>query len=213
MVSAAAPPITRLVLIRHGEANSNVAQIFGGHQTCTGLSPLGREQCEQLRDRLARTGELRGATHLYASTLPRARETAEIIAPALGLDVVEDDELHELDPGEADGITFAEYGKRFMADADWNNDPSRPVAPGGESWTGFIDRAAGALVRLAETHPGETIVAACHGGIVEASMIRLLGLTVEFRRNRFETINSSITEWSRRANLWRLVRYNDAAHL
>ena len=100
-----------------------------------------------------------------------------------------------------------------MADADWNNDPSRPVAPGGESWTGFIDRAAGALVRLAETHPGETIVAACHGGIVEASMIRLLGLTVEFRRNRFETINSSITEWSRRANLWRLVRYNDAAHL
>lgn len=206
------PSVTRLILIRHGEADANTAQIFGGPKSCTGLSDLGRKQCELLRDRLVRTGELAGAAALYCSNLPRARETAEIIAPALGLPVVEDPDLHELDPGEADGLHFEEWAEQYGA-VRWDEDIHRPMAPGGESWAAFLDRAAGALIRLAETHTGDTIVAACHGGIVEASMIRLLGLTVEYRWNRFQTINTSLTEWSLRRDLWRLVRYNDAAHL
>ena len=39
-----------------------------------------------LRDRLALTGELAGADALYASVLPRAIETAELLAPALVAD-------------------------------------------------------------------------------------------------------------------------------
>lgn len=51
-------------------------------------------QAERLRDRLARTGEIT-ADVLIASPLPRARQTAEMLAPALGLMVTLDAEMEE----------------------------------------------------------------------------------------------------------------------
>ena len=74
--------MTRLVLIRHGESVATVERRIGGVRTCAGLSPLGRKQAEALAARLARTGELK-ADAVVASTMRRAVETAEIIAPAL----------------------------------------------------------------------------------------------------------------------------------
>ena len=51
--------VTRLVLVRHAESMATVRRIVGGPRSCTGLSELGRRQAEALRDRLARTGEVR----------------------------------------------------------------------------------------------------------------------------------------------------------
>jgi 2,3-bisphosphoglycerate-dependent phosphoglycerate mutase len=75
---------TRLVMIRHGESRVTVDRVIGGPRTCSGLSELGGRQVERLRDRLAETGELE-ATVLYASSYARAIETAEMIAPVLGV--------------------------------------------------------------------------------------------------------------------------------
>ena len=210
------PPATRLVLVRHGEAECNVAKRFGGPLGCTGLSSEGRRQVERLRDRLLRTGELADATALYASTLPRAIETAEILNEALGHDEVPTDErVCELHPGEADNMTFVDYESTYFAEGSgrWRDDPSVPTAPGGESWTGFLDRVEAALVDLTDRHAGGTVVVACHGGVVDASMLRFLAMGEGYRAGRFLTDNASMTEWIRRGDRWRLVRYNDAAHL
>ena len=214
-MSDPSPPVTRIVLVRHGEAECNVAQRFGGPLGCSGLSDRVRTQVARLRDRVRRTAELADATRLYASTLPRAIETAEILNEALGLDLETDERLCELHPGEADNMTFADYSTTFYREgsARWRDDPSIPTAPGGESWTAFLDRAVGALHDLTDRHAGETIVVACHGGIVDASMLELLGMGRTYVPARFVTENSSLTEWTRRARRWRLVRYNDAAHL
>ena len=164
-------PVTRLVLVRHGEAECNVAKRFGGPLGCTGLSEHGRTQVERLRDRLARTGELADATVLYASTLPRAIETAEILNDALGgLDLRTDERLCELHPGEADNMTFVDYESTYYAEGSgrWRDDPTVPTAPGGESWTGFVERVRAGLDDLTREHAGETIVVACHGGVVDA---------------------------------------------
>lgn len=209
-------PVTRLVLVRHGEAECNVAKRFGGPLGCTGLSDHGRTQVERLRDRLARTGELADASVLYASTLPRAIETAEILNDALGgLDLRTDERLCELHPGEADNMTFVDYESTFYAEGSgrWRDDPTVPTAPGGESWTGFVERVRAGLDDLTRAHAGETIVVACHGGVVDASMLQFLQMDEGYRAARFVTTNSSMTEWTRRAERWRLVRYNDAAHL
>ncbi|TML43349.1 MAG: histidine phosphatase family protein, partial [Actinobacteria bacterium] len=94
--------VTRLVLIRHGLAQCAVDSIVGGIKGCTGLAPDGRTQAERLRDRLLRTGELRDADAVYTSVLPRAIETAEIIAPGLGrageAPAKQDADLCELNP-------------------------------------------------------------------------------------------------------------------
>jgi len=82
-IGAGSPSATRLVLVRHGEAVCNVSGVCGGRIGCQGLTDRGRAQVEALRDRLLVTGELAGTDVLYASLLPRAIETAELLAPAL----------------------------------------------------------------------------------------------------------------------------------
>lgn len=208
--------MTDIVLVRHGEAECNVARRFGGPMGCTGLSDLGRQQSRLLRDRLVKTEELAGASALYASTLPRAIETGEILAGVFPEVAMRTDErLCELHPGEADNMSFTEYDSLYFAEGSgrWSEDPTIPTAPGGESWAGFLDRVSGVLCDLAEAHDDETIVVVCHGGVIEASLLQFLVMGGPYRFARFITENASMTEWSRSEDRWRLVRYNDSAHL
>src|SRR5450759_1486061 len=84
------PLMTQLYLIRHGEAMGAIKGFVGDG----GLSSLGVQQAEQLRDRLLATKEI-AADVLIASTLPRAQQTAQIIAPALGVPVQSADAIQE----------------------------------------------------------------------------------------------------------------------
>lgn len=200
------------MLIRHGESNVTVEQRIGGHRACTGLSPLGRKQAEALADRLRRTGELR-ATALVASTLRRAIETAEIIAPALGaLAVQQDPRVCEHEPGdECDGMTYREFLDRYPYE-EWPDEPYHRGFPGGETLADFHHRAAAALHDLAYRHHGGTVVIACHGGVIDVAMRSLLRLPATGAFDLY-TLNTSITEFVRGERRWKLVRYNDAAHL
>jgi probable phosphoglycerate mutase len=203
---------TRVVLVRHGEARCNVEGVVGGPRGCRGLTTLGRRQVEELAERLAGSGELADVDALYSSVLPRAIETAEILATALGhrgpLVPVTDCGLCELHPGEADGLTWEEYGERFP-EPDWDVDPSRPLAPGGESWTAFVERASSAVARLADSHPGRTVVVACHAGVIESTMVRFL--PVDRSRLGLRTAHASLTAWERDGDRWLLERYNDVS--
>lgn len=206
--------MTRIVLIRHGQALAFTEQVVAGHG-CKGLSDHGRTQATLLRDRLMRTDELRDATAYYASLMRRAHETAEIIAPGVGdgsLEIRQDCGLCEQHPGEADGILWSEYDERYGGiDTILREDRSRIGAPGSESVDMMIERVGDALERLAKEHEGETVVVACHGGVIGCSFEALagvrLGTLVRF------TDNTAITEWKHGDFGWELVRYNDAAHL
>jgi probable phosphoglycerate mutase len=209
---------TRLVLVRHGQSQATVDRVAGGDRGCRGLTPLGVNQAEALRDRLVATGELATATALLSSTLPRALETAEVLASALGLTVVADRDLRELDPGDGDGLTWDEWEQRF-GDIRAEVEPYRPLAPGGESWAEFELRVGRTLTRLVLEHAGGEVVVACHGGIIGGSLAVLLGLSGYGPRAVISEVqNTSITEWMcaqgpSRAPAWRLVRFNDAGHL
>lgn len=210
---------TRLVLVRHGEAHCNVSGVCGGPVGCRGLTDRGRAQVEALRDRLAATAELEGCGALYASVLPRARETAAVLAPVLlgrGGSVRARCDLCELHPGEADGMAWPEFTERFGA-PDWDVDPDHPIAPGGESWTGFVRRVGAALDELAAAHPGELVVVACHAGVVEASLLTKLPVAggTDGARLQLRTRHASMTTWEVEPDAdggrWRLSSYNDVA--
>lgn len=207
-------PGTRLVLIRHGEAVSNTDDLIGGHRGCRGLTERGIAQCEALARRLERTGELSGVAAVWTSVLPRAVESARIVAPVLGVDgVFESYSLCEQHPGEADGLTWAEYERRYLRRSLPGEDPELPISPGGENWVDFLDRAASALVGLAHRYAGEAVVVVTHGGVVGSSFIRFLGLSDHGGGVQLHVDNTSITEWVHTGRRWRLVRLNDAGHL
>jgi probable phosphoglycerate mutase len=207
------PDVTRIVLVRHGEANCNVDGVVGGPVGCTGLSAAGVAEAEALRDRLVRSGELAGAQAVYASVLPRALETAAICAPGLGPHtVVADCDLCELHPGEADGLTWSEFSDRYRG-PNWDVDPTHVLAPGGESWTGFGQRVKRALTEIAVRHPAQLVVVFCHGGVIAASLEQLLPVTPDRGPLKLRTAHTSLTEWEFGPGGWLLLRYNDAGHL
>lgn len=210
---------TNLYLIRHGESVANVEPIIGGPRGDVGLTARGRAQAAALEARLA-ASDLRPDV-LYASTLPRALETAEYVSRALDLPFVPDDEWHELRPGDADGLAheewFARFGGPLGRDVDTN--PYQPFATGGESWATFLIRVGAALDRLVKRHTDQAVAVVCHGGVLEASFYHAFGLGPTGNRVRFEPRNTSITHWrhgpERHGNghAWTLVTFNDAAHL
>lgn len=213
---------TRIVMVRHGESLAQERRIVGGHNGCQGLSATGRAQVEALRDRWSARRELEGDVVLYASVMPRAVETAEILAPALGdPQMSQDCDLCEHHPGEGDGLPWATFDELYPHPGEgWTPDHRRD--PGGETWTEMAARVRSAFDRLVERHPGETVVVACHGGVIVQTMIRWLAIDPfgEGERAWFNPENASITEWRHGAypygvhrGSWELVRFNDHAHL
>jgi probable phosphoglycerate mutase len=209
--------MTRIVLIRHGEAQSFVDGVIGGPTGCTGLSDLGRRQASALRDRLARTQELVDASAVYTSTLPRAVETAELVLPAIGehrpTATCELCELHVDD--QLDGRPFSD----FEDDYEWppTANPYLPWTAGAEPWADFTLRIGRELDRLAREHAGGTVVVVCHGGVIAAALSTFAELPLR-QPFRLHIDNTSLTEWQLRPDLrgvdrWTLQRFNDAGHL
>ena len=206
--------------MRHGHSVAQEEGFLSGHDTCKGLSDRGRRQVEALRDRLARTGELAGASALYASILPRAIETAQILAPVLGGHEIRTDcGFCEAHVGEAEGKAFTDFLDVWTVD-DWDPD-NRPV-PGWETWREMGARVTQAMDEVAARHPGDTVVIACHGGVIVQAMQRWLNLEAGTGdRAWFAPANSSLTEFRGAPDPFRggtglgveLVRFNDHAHL
>ena len=204
----------RLILVRHGDAYAGFHGPIAGPTGCAGLTPLGREQAEALRAHLATSGELH-ADVLLASVLPRAIETAEIIAPGLGVEISDRDcDLCEVHTGEADGTDWSEYNDRFGS-FDMEAEPDRVFAPGGDSWNGFHARVQSMLERYARDHDGKTVVAVCHAGVIMASMRLLLGIPDPATSAHLRPTNTGLTEWEHDPSLesWILRSYNETDHL
>ena len=165
---------------------------------------------------------------LLASPLARTRKTAEIIAPALGLAVTLDDDLQEFRIGKRDGIADEDIASAFGL-VDFEKEPARPVAPGGESWNEFTQRVCGAFERITRNYDGKTIVIVSHDGVIAVSFLYFLELpALKFVKGIFRpafgqlyTNTTSITNWYKslfrdfqeQEPMWTLVRYNDDVHL
>jgi 2,3-bisphosphoglycerate-dependent phosphoglycerate mutase len=209
--------VTNIYFIRHAEAVVNASQIVGGMRGDTGLTPLGISQAERLRDRLATTREIVADT-LVASSLPRARQTAEIIAPALDIPILLDDDLQELRPGEADGLSLKEAMERFSI-PDFERDVFRPISPGGESWAQFMFRVYATLDRITREQDERSVVIVTHGGFIDGALLYFFGQNpLASPKVGFSTRHVSITNWKKRKRWsgtegWHLVVYNDTAHL
>lgn len=203
----------RLLLVRHGDAHAGLHGTIAGRTACRGLTDLGRHQARCLADAMRRDTDLADCV-LVTSTLPRAIETAALLAPALGVDTVaQDGDLCEVDPGDADGLDYDEHARRWGR-FDMAAEPDRVFAPNGDSWNSFHQRVGSVLARLAATYPDQTVVAVCHGGVIVASVALLLtGATTTAAR--LTPSNTGVTDWrwdppTRR---WTLHAYNVTAHL
>ncbi|HEX2194725.1 MAG TPA: histidine phosphatase family protein [Candidatus Limnocylindria bacterium] len=202
----------RLLLIRHGVTTWNREGRFQGHLDAP-LGDDGRLEASLLGERLA--GEDLAQARLVTSPLGRAAETARIVARAAGLRGPESDSrLMEIGQGEWEGRTHAELveqdGERYAA---WRARAGEDQPPGAETIAAALERVSAALDELgADLAP--TICVVSHGGLLRLAARHLLSLQAR-RAWLMDVDNASLSELQRvgSGDGWRLVRWNDTAHL
>ncbi|MDI2032043.1 histidine phosphatase family protein [Saccharopolyspora sp. TS4A08] len=170
-----APAGVRLVLARHGQTPANVAKLLDTLPPGPGLTELGRQQAEELAERLAERDDKIVGVH--ASHALRAQQTAEPVARRLGLPLQLVEGTHEVFVGELEGLGGPEVLAVFdEVYAAWHShDLDVPMPGGGETGRDAITRfLAGARSALEGVSEG-AVVMVSHG-----AMLRLVaGVLVE----------------------------------
>jgi broad specificity phosphatase PhoE/ribonuclease HI len=150
---------TTTLLLRHGETEHTVGKLFSGSGGADpSLTPTGLAQAAAAAAALTE----RGVTSVVSSPMLRARETADVVASALGLPVREVDDLRECAFGAWEGLSFAEVRRRWPSElAAWLGSTSVPP-PDGESFDAVGRRVRRARDQLLARHPEGRILVVSH---------------------------------------------------
>jgi probable phosphoglycerate mutase len=202
---------TTMLLLRHGEtAHTTEKRFSGAGGQDPALTPEGERQARAAAERLARVG---GVDAVVSSPMRRARQTADLAAAALGLDVSEHDGVRECAFGEWEGLTFAEVRERWPDDlARWLADPT-VAPPGGESFDAVRRRVQVARDKLLARHAGRTVLVVTHVTPTKMLVRDVLDAPLS-AIYRMELSPASVTEihWYARGHA-SLRRFSDDAHL
>ena len=169
-----------LVLVRHGQSDWNLKNLFTGWRD-VGLTEQGHAEAKKAGRLLAERG-LRFDI-AYTSALSRAQVTCQHILDAVGqpdLDTVRDLALNERDYGELSGLNKddarAKWGEEQVH--VWRRSYSTQP-PGGESLRDTGARVWPYYMHVIQPHVlrGETVLVAAHGNSLRALIMALDGLT------------------------------------
>jgi probable phosphoglycerate mutase len=160
-----AGPVTRILLIRHGQSEWNESGRWQG-QSDPPLTDRGRQQAFNASRSLGTVDAI------WASDLQRAATTAAIIGNELGVGpIILEEDLRERDAGEWSGLTRSEIDDQYPGYLE----PLEGTT--GEGWVARrppsweSDEALGTRVRRAllrirdEVGPGE-VLAVAHAGLI-----------------------------------------------
>lgn len=160
-----APP-RRLVLVRHGDTVGESSIRYHGRSDVA-LSQVGREQIR----RLVSGSGLPRVDRVVASSLSRARESAQILAP--DHEIAFEDDFREVHFGRWEGLTASEIESRDPGlFAAWQRAPARFDYPDGEKRADFRERVQRGIERWLP-RPGESVLAVLHKGVIRVAVAHL----------------------------------------
>jgi 2,3-bisphosphoglycerate-dependent phosphoglycerate mutase len=204
-----APSATEFVFIRHGQTDWNLEHRFQG-QSDPPLNETGRRQAARLAQRLAPHTPDR----LVSSDLLRARQTAEPLAQAWGLQPLLREGLREQSFGAMEGLRVPEvqslhpeiWSHWLQASADFS------LPGGGESHRQFSARILADVDALAQTYPGQRLVVVTHGGVLDMLWRAVQQLPLDGLR-ACEIPNTGINRLQWDQGRLTLLQWGDAEHL
>jgi broad specificity phosphatase PhoE len=128
---------------------------------------------------------------VYTSDLNRARETAQFVADAQGLDPIVVPELIEISLGDFEGMTLdrvhaeqkhfvpwleVAFNERFPSDEFHHS--AELVFPNGESVLGVYQRVIDPFLRIVGAHLGGTVAVISHGWVLQPLLCHILGAPI-----------------------------------
>jgi broad specificity phosphatase PhoE len=183
----------RILLVRHGQSESNRPSADGFYPD-GGLTALGRAQSERLAEWLSREPP----RALYASTLQRARETAQIVSQACAIPIVFDRRLREVGtcwPG-GEPVQVEQLPKQWPAGAP-STRPTEPAWGNSETWMQFQTRVQSFAQEMKALPSNHHVVAVTHSGFIDAFCDLAFGAGI-VRGVEIASGYSSITDWEHR---------------
>lgn len=199
--------MTTIMLIRHGNTDWNVEEIFRGRADVE-LNETGIKQA----DLLAKYLECMPMEAVYSSPLKRAFKTAEIVAAPHHMDTMPCQELIDFDYGEWQGLSHDTVKKRYRTlYAEWLNNPHLAKFSKGESLDDVSRRASSLMNQVIVKHQG-SVVLVSHRVIHKVMICALLGLdNSHFWNIRLDTCG--ITTFVYEKSRFVLTRHNDTSFL
>lgn len=155
--------LPRLVLVRHGETQSNVDKMLDSAPPGAPLNETGRRQA---RDLAAALGA-EPIVAVHASIALRAQQTAAPLTEKLGLPMGVHAGAREVFVGElemrGDEQALRGFGDTMRA---WANGNLDTAAPGGESGTSAIRRMSETVREICAPHTDGVVVLCSHGAVI-----------------------------------------------
>jgi broad specificity phosphatase PhoE len=210
MMNDVRPQPFYITLLRHGESVGNAESRWQG-QSDFPLTDTGRAQAHALAERWKK--ENVKFDFLISSPLLRAKETAEIIASVLDINVEFDPLWLERDNGDFAGLTAHEVRQNFQHPPF--STPYDPVGRDGEGdWELFL-RAGQALHSLLKREPARYLIVS-HGGLLNQIMHAVMGLAPQANNagTRFRFGNTAFAQlmYYPHQHRWAIDKLNDHAH-
>ena len=171
-----------LVLVRHGQSDWNLKNLFTGWKD-PDLSPKGVEEAKAAGQRLKAKGLKFDIC--FTSALTRAQHTLALILAELGqtgLPETRDQALNERDYGELTGLNKDDARKKWGEEQVlvWRRSYDVPP-PGGESLKDTLARSLPYYVHIIQPHvlEGKNVLVAAHGNSLRSLIMAIEGLTPE----------------------------------
>jgi len=171
-----------LVLIRHGQSDWNLKNLFTGWKD-PALTPVGVEEARAAGRRIKALGV--GFDKAFTSALSRAQHTTQLVLEemsASALPVVKDARLNERDYGDLSGLNKAEAAQKWGDEQVmiWRRSYDIPP-PGGESLRDTLARVLPYYCQdiLPCVLRGERTVVVAHGNSLRALLMVLERATPE----------------------------------
>lgn len=174
-----------IYLMRHG---ADPADRYGGWSTY-GLTEKGREQVHSAKNSLYS----KGITQIYSSDLVRAKETAEIVANALSLEIIYLPQFRESNNGSLAGMLKSEAKEKYPG-VYWSALAWTETWPGGESPEQFFHRIQCAWHEFKEQVGKNNVLLVSHGGVMNIILCLENGIQYTNKKTHFQIKDAEIVQ-------------------
>lgn len=204
--------VCEIWIVRHGQTVANMTGVLQG-QHDSPLDETGLAQVEAVGERLRdKPFDL-----VYSSDLGRTLHTMKIINSKRthAMEVIAVKSLREWNLGELEGKSYPfllreypEIMRRFKQDVD------DIQVPGGESQSEFQTRLGSFMNEAARANLGKRILMITHGGALQCIFRHCFGRPSDNNSLALaDNASLSCFHYSADPGTWRLVTWNDCAHL
>jgi probable phosphoglycerate mutase len=202
---------TRLIFVRHAEAEGNLSRIFHGWYDSK-ITDKGHKQAKKVAERLVNVP----IDIIYSSSLTRALQTAQYIADAKKLPIIRTDKLKEINGGDWENVPFDDIAKLYPKENySWEKQTHLHEMPNGESTVEFNERLLKEVDRIIAQNLGKNICIVTHGAAIRTMLCKFYGASLDHMNNIFWHENTSVTvvDYDNEKDEYEVMMEGDAEHL